>query len=85
MIFHDTYLDKEQNRRLLVKSFAKRRTQMKIRLFQDVVIEFLTNSSFRLNEIDAEVPDVNIPDKYFPNTFFFFFVIRFRMNHYHLT
>ncbi|CAF1073908.1 unnamed protein product [Adineta steineri] len=42
MIFHDTYLEKEQNRRLL-----------------DVVIEFLTNSSFRLNEIDAEVPDVS--------------------------
>jgi len=42
LIFHDNYLEKEQNRRLL-----------------DVVMEFLTNSSFRLNEIDAEVPDVS--------------------------
>jgi len=26
---------------------------------KDVIVEFLTNPSFRLNEIDAEVPDVS--------------------------
>ncbi|CAF1379048.1 unnamed protein product, partial [Didymodactylos carnosus] len=41
-IFHDSYLEKEQNKKLL-----------------DIIMEFLTNDKFKLNEIDAEEPDIS--------------------------
>ena len=41
------------------KSVHFRSTETTWLSFKDVVMEFLTNSSFRLNEIDAEVPDVS--------------------------
>lgn len=59
MIFHDNYLEKEQNRRLLVSHLIGNfRFDNLTLFFKDVVVEFLTNPSFRLNDIDAEVPDV---------------------------